>query len=73
MWFGTSEESESESEVLQSCPTLCDPTVAYHALPSLGFSRQEGRKAIDMEMEKEVYSTPVFAGPSRDHETQSGL
>ena len=73
MWFGTSEESESESEVLQSCPTLCDPTVAYHALPSLGFSRQEGRKAIDMEMEKEVYSKPVFAGPSRDHGTQSGL
>ena len=35
-------ESESESEVTQSCPTLCDPTVvAYQVLPSMGFSRQE--------------------------------
>ena len=35
---------ESESEVAQSCPTLCDPmdwTVAYQASPSMGFSRQE--------------------------------
>ena len=33
---------ESESEVTQSCPTLCDPwTVAYQASPSKGFSRQE--------------------------------
>ena len=37
---------ESESEVAQSCPTLCDPmncslsTVAYQAPPSIGFSRQ---------------------------------
>ena len=31
-----------ESEVAQSCPTLCDPwTVAYQAPPSMGFSRQE--------------------------------
>ena len=35
-------ESESESEVAQSCPTLCNPwTVAYQAPPSMGFSRQE--------------------------------
>ena len=34
-WFG-----ESESEVSQSCPTLCDP-VDYQALPSMRFSRQE--------------------------------
>ena len=35
-------ESESESEVAQSCPTLCDPwTVAHQAPPSMGFSRQE--------------------------------
>ena len=26
---------------LQSCPTLCDPTEAHQAPPSLGFSRQE--------------------------------
>ena len=31
-----------ESEVAQSCPTLCDPwTVAHQAPLSLGFSRQE--------------------------------
>ena len=37
-----SSESESESEVTQSCPTLCDPwTVAHQAPPSMGFSRQE--------------------------------
>ena len=31
----------SESEVAQSCLTLCDPwTVAYQTPPSMGFSRQ---------------------------------
>ena len=31
-----------ESEVAQSCPTLCDPwTVAHQALLSMGFSRQK--------------------------------
>ena len=36
-------QGESESEVAQSCPTLCDPMdcVAYQAPPSMGFSRQE--------------------------------
>ena len=36
-------ESESESEVAQSCPTLCDPMdcVAHQAPLSMGFSRQE--------------------------------
>ena len=35
-------KSESESEVAQSCPTLCDPwTVAHQAPPSMGFYRQE--------------------------------
>ena len=34
--------SISESEVTQSCPTLCDPwTVAHQAPSSMGFSRQE--------------------------------
>ena len=34
--------SESESEVAQLCPTLCNPwTVAHQAPPSVGFSRQE--------------------------------
>ena len=33
---------ESESEVAQLCPTLCNPwTVAHQAPPSMGFSRQE--------------------------------
>ena len=34
---------ESESEVAQSCPTLCDPMdISLHqAPPSMGFSRQE--------------------------------
>ena len=33
---------ENESEVAQSCLTLVTPwTVAYHAPPSMGFSRQE--------------------------------
>ena len=36
-------EVKSESEVAQSCPTLCDPMdcVAHQAPPSMGFSRQE--------------------------------
>ena len=36
-------ESESESEVAQSCPTLCDPMdcTVYQASPSMEFSRQE--------------------------------
>ena len=34
---------QSESEVAQSCPTLCDPMdcIAYQAPPSMGFSWQE--------------------------------
>ena len=33
---------KSESEVAQSCSTLCDPwTVAYQASPSMEFYRQE--------------------------------
>ena len=32
----------SESEIAQSCPTLCNPwTVAHQAPLSMGFSRQE--------------------------------
>ena len=34
---------QSESEVAQSCPSLCDPMdcIAYQASPSMEFSRQE--------------------------------
>jgi len=39
---GEGSHSQSESEVAQSCPTLCDPwTVAYQGPLSVGFSRQE--------------------------------
>ena len=32
---------KKESEIIQLCPTLCDPmTVAYQASLSMGFSRQ---------------------------------
>ena len=36
-------KSGSESEVAQSCPTLCDPmdSSLHQALPSIGISRQE--------------------------------
>ena len=36
-------ESKSESEVAQSCPTLCDPmdSSLHQAPPSMGFFRQE--------------------------------
>ena len=36
-------KNESESEVAQSCPTLCDPMdSSLHQAPlSMGFSRQE--------------------------------
>ena len=32
---------KSEIEVAQSSPTLCDPTVAYQAPLSMGFSMQK--------------------------------
>ena len=42
MYSLRAEEPESESEVIQSCPTLWAPwTVAYQVSPSMGFSRQE--------------------------------
>ena len=38
---------ESESEVAQSCPTLCNLwTIAHQAPPSMGFSRQEYRSGL---------------------------
>ena len=39
----SSVSKESESEVAQSCPTLCDPMgcIAYHTPPSMGSSGQE--------------------------------
>ena len=41
------EKWKSESEVTQSCPTLCDPwTVAHQAPLSVGFSRQEYQSGL---------------------------
>ena len=40
-WNGV-ENVQSESEVAQSCPTLCDPgNCSLPGFPSMGFSRQE--------------------------------
>ena len=41
-WFQI-EKERKESEVTQSCPTLCDPmdSSLHHAPPSMEFSRQE--------------------------------
>ena len=40
---GSSSPTESESEVAQSCPALCNPMdyIAYQASLTMGFSRQE--------------------------------
>ena len=38
--------SENESEVIQLCPTLCDPIVAHQAPQSMEFSRQEYRSGL---------------------------
>ena len=47
---------KSESEVTQSCPTLATPgTAAYHAPPSMGFSRQEYWSGVPcLDYEKQV-------------------
>ena len=40
-------QKESESEVAQSCPALCDPwTVACQAPPSMEFSKQEYSRGL---------------------------
>ena len=41
-------QNESESEVAQSCPTLCDPmgSSLHQAPPSTGFSRQDYRSGL---------------------------
>ena len=51
------QESESESEVAQSCPTLRDPwTAAHQAPPSMGFSRQEYWSGVPLPSPTEYYS-----------------
>ena len=45
--YGCEKSEESESEVSQSCPTLCNPwTVPHQAPPSMGFTRQECWKGV---------------------------
>ena len=55
-------QSESESEVAQSCPTLCDPwTVAHQAPLSMGYSRQE------------YWSESSFPSPGTEPESPASL
>ena len=60
---------ESESELTQSCPTLCDPrTIACQAPPSTGFSRQEYWSGLpfpspgDLPDPRVEPGSPAFAG-----------
>ena len=48
---------KSESEVTQSCPTLCDPMdCAFQAPPSMGFSRQEYWSGVPLPSPEEISS-----------------
>ena len=51
---------EGEGEVAQSCPTLCDSTVAYQALPSMGFSRQEYWSRLPFHANSHYFSSSLF-------------
>ena len=46
---------ESEREVTQSCPTLCDPmdSSLHQAPPSMGFSRQEVLECVAISFSRE--------------------
>ena len=69
---GSPHQSESESEVAQSCLTLCDLwTVAHQAPPSTGFSRQEYWSGLpfpspadlpDPGIKPEFLASPAMAG-----------
>ena len=51
---------ESESEVAQSCPTLCDPwTLAHQAPPSMGFSRQEYWSRVPLDWKRSGHTRSV--------------
>ena len=55
---------KSESEVAQSCPTLCDPwTVAHQAPLFMGFPRQEDRSRLPLSTPTGLFdqgSNPCF-------------
>ena len=65
---------ESESEVAQSCPTLCDPMdVVYQASSSMGFSRQECQSGLPFPSPREIHkgSPPkMFLKPVKEHLSQ---
>ena len=50
--------SDSESEVAQSCPTLCDPmdSSLHQAPPSMGFSRQEYWSGVPLPSPRHIYT-----------------
>ena len=65
---------KKESEVTQSCPTLCDPMdcIAYQAPPSMGFSRQEHWSGLPFpspmhQSEKWKWSHSVMSDSLRPH------
>ena len=55
-------ERKSESEVPQSCPTLCDPwTAAYQAPLSIGFSRREYWSGLPLPSPSESKSCSIMS------------
>ena len=49
--------AKKESEVVQSCPTLCKPmdSSLHHAPPSMEFSRQEVLEWVAISFSRESY------------------
>ena len=58
---------ESESEVAQSCLTLCDPmgSSLHQALPSMGFSRQEYWRGLPFPSPGNLPNPGIKPRPSR--------
>ena len=62
---------ESESEVTQSCPTLCDPMDSrlHQASPSMGFSRQEYWRGLPFLLQGIFPTQGLNPGPSHCRQT----
>ena len=61
--YGCEKSEESESEVAQSCPTLCNPgTVPHQAPPSMGFSRQECWKGVPFPSPRDLPDPGIKTG-----------
>ena len=57
---GSPHQSETESEVVQLCLTLCDPwTVAHQAPLSMGFSRQEHWSGVPFHSPGDLLNTGI--------------